>query len=425
MKRYPALAAVLACACLIAACGSDNSGNTTSAASTVASKAASTGNEVTGTPIKVGTICTCSGAQGSGLIAVKTLSEAWVKWVNTHGGLNGHPVQLIFKDDGGDATASAARARELVNEKVMAIIGNFSFQQDAWASIVTKAGIPVVGAPGQSPVEASNPDWFPVGSNVSATFFQQLKGIADSGKTKYATMFCTEAPACKQLKGILPAFLKIQNSPVKVVNSSDASASQPSYAANCLAAKNAGANSVSVFQSQSVTARIMQQCQQQGWSPTLIGANGSASHNDKGSLPAGGVLLTLPTIGVDDRTTEGGKLLGEIMAAEAPGLESGDTYTESLGAPFAGWQLFARVAETAKLTPTSTPADVKKGLYALKDETLGGLTAPLNFVKGQPTFNGCTFRSSYSDGKWTADPKARCMTKGEIGSVLKLFSKPS
>ncbi len=32
-----------------------------------------------------------------------------------------------------------------------------------------------------------------------------------------------------------------------------------------------------------------------------------------------------------------------------------------------------------------TTADVLAGLYKLKNETLGGLVAPLNFTKGQPS----------------------------------------
>ena len=43
------------------------------------------------------------------------------------------------------------------------------------------------------------------------------------------------------------------------------------------------------------------------------------------------------------------------------------------------------------------------GLYALKGETLGGLTAPLTFTKGQPTSLKCWFYYQVKGGKFT-DP---------------------
>jgi hypothetical protein len=53
--------------------------------------------------------------------------------------------------------------------------------------------------------------------------------------------------------------------------------------------------------------------------------------------------------------------------------------------PWVGGKLFEAAAAKAKLTPDSTPEDVKKGLYALKNETLGGLAPPLTF---RPSLTG-------------------------------------
>ena len=64
--------------------------------------------------------------------------------------------------------------------------------------------------------------------------------------------------------------------------------------------------------------------------------------------------------------------------------------------------MFEAAARAAKLTPASTPADVKKGLYALKNETLGGFSSPLNFEPGQPTQVPCTFVMGVKAGALTA-----------------------
>ena len=61
-----------------------------------------------------------------------------------------------------------------------------------------------------------------------------------------------------------------------------------------------------------------------------------------------------------------------------------------------------RAAKAAgHLTSSSTPAQVKKGLYALKNETLDGVAPPLNFTPGKPAFIPCWF-SEQVKGKSTS-----------------------
>jgi len=52
--------------------------------------------------------------------------------------------------------------------------------------------------------------------------------------------------------------------------------------------------------------------------------------------------------------------------------------------PWIAGKLFEAVAKAGALSPTSTSADVEKGLYALKGETLDGLSSPLTYTAGQP-----------------------------------------
>jgi branched-chain amino acid transport system substrate-binding protein len=92
--------------------------------------------------------------------------------------------------------------------------------------------------------------------------------------------------------------------------------------------------------------------------------------------------------------------------------------------PWAGGQLFAAAAKAAKLTPTSTPADVKKGLYALKGDTLDGIAPPLTFTPGKPAFPACYFAAEISGGKFqpaNGDAKPTCAdaaTLAKIGAAL-------
>jgi branched-chain amino acid transport system substrate-binding protein len=63
--------------------------------------------------------------------------------------------------------------------------------------------------------------------------------------------------------------------------------------------------------------------------------------------------------------------------------------------------LFEAAAQAGHLGDNPTPAQVLDGLYALKGETLGGLTAPLTFKKGKATSLPCWFYYQVKDGKFT------------------------
>ena len=375
-----------------------------------------------GSPIVIGTICTCSGPAGSGLSGIKKMMPAWVKWKNAHGGVNGHPVRLIFKDDKGDATAAAGAARSLISSKVKAIVGNFSLQEGAWLKLAHDAGIPVVAGDDQSPAEATDPNVFPLGANNITTLYHVIKNASDDGKKKLAMMYCTEAPTCGQLKPIIDAFTKTLGTGIKVVSESTVSASQPSYSANCLSGKNAGANSAVLISPPATNNRLIPQCTQQGWTPTQYGANGSLPHKDVSVFKGGvKVAVSLPSIGIDDRTTAGMKLFASILAKYARGLTGSTEYTESLSMPFAALQLFAKVGDQSKLKPTSTTGQVKSALYRVsnKNETLGGLVAPVKFTRGKGTDNGCAFISRFNGKKWVANPKPSCLSATTLKTLHK------
>lgn len=68
-----------------------------------------------------------------------------MKDLNEAGGINGHPVELVYKDNQGDATITAQRLDELLEENVSAVIGPFMDTcGPAAAQWATENKIPVV-----------------------------------------------------------------------------------------------------------------------------------------------------------------------------------------------------------------------------------------------------------------------------------------
>jgi hypothetical protein len=149
-----------------AGCGSDNSGGSSAATSAAATSAAATsaasgaattgaattaaggssssagGRAATGTPVKIGFICSCTGALSSSVAIARPAYESWVKAQNAKGGLNGHPIDLIVKDDAENPGTSVSMVHELVEQDNVIALVEISNADTAWADYVTSKNIP-------------------------------------------------------------------------------------------------------------------------------------------------------------------------------------------------------------------------------------------------------------------------------------------
>src|SRR5436190_1683195 len=84
------------------------------------------GGGATVAPIVFGTFGTGSGVIGRAVQPIITADKAWSADVNARGGVAGHPVKLLFGDDGGDPAAALAIAKRMVEQdKVVAFIGTY------------------------------------------------------------------------------------------------------------------------------------------------------------------------------------------------------------------------------------------------------------------------------------------------------------
>jgi branched-chain amino acid transport system substrate-binding protein len=146
-RRWQLTVAALSVLCLgLAACASSGGG--------------SSGSGATST-IKVGQISTISGGYPFGDTVKGT--QAYFKYINAHGGVNGHQISLVYGDDKGQPSQAAQLARQFVQEDhVVAMVGNTSL-----IDCITNKGfyqaehIAVVGG-GTQPLCFSQPNWDPV-----------------------------------------------------------------------------------------------------------------------------------------------------------------------------------------------------------------------------------------------------------------------
>jgi branched-chain amino acid transport system substrate-binding protein len=380
---------VVALLLLLAACGgggdSEDSGGGDSGAS--------------GETFKLGFICSCSGFAAGSFGKAEETAKAWESWINDQGGINGSPVEVITKDDGGDPAAALRAVRELVEQdKVVAIVGAVSLVTDSFAKYVSDKGIPVVGGSSIETAYVTNPDYFPSGASNPVGIAGNLTSMADEGFTSTGVMYCAEAAICASVVDLSEAAVSAIGADMTVTGVKVAGTS-PNYNSQCLALQDAGVQGVFIAATTEVVPKVATNCADLGYTPVIYENVVSAGPSWFTTPELDGLALVSPNAMYTDSSVPGVKTMVDALDEYAPDVTSSPQFTEALVQVWAGGQLFAAAAEAGKLTPTSTPDDIKAGLYALKDETLDGLAPPLTFTEGEPSFVSCYFVGELTGGE--------------------------
>lgn len=114
------------------------------------------GGETQKEPYRIGVVVSLTGTYAGLGIPEKQAMEMERDRINAEGGVNGHPIELIFEDDATDpAKAAAATAKLIEQDGVLAIIGATGTAQTmAMRSEIQRAGVPQVSMAGGSVITA-------------------------------------------------------------------------------------------------------------------------------------------------------------------------------------------------------------------------------------------------------------------------------
>lgn len=425
-----ALVAILA----LAACGSSNKKSTSSStaasstpastASTATSSSTSTGSSSApaGPAFKVGVICSCSGTIASSLGRAGKVMNAWASTVNASGGLNGHPVSVVVEDDANSPTQAALAGKKIIAAKVQAVV-DASAQDPGFAMELAKAGIPVTGGIAYSAPMFTNPNFFPSGAVIPNVILGQVLEAKAAGKKNMGVPYCKETPACAQLVGLVTAAGAVAGG-FKATGEA-VSFTQPSFVAPCLAMKSAGVDNLFSAVIAPVVVRIAQDCAQQGFKPLQVNQSTTASASWLKAPAMVGTLLADAQAPWFATSIPAVKAFTDALNKYASGVTTDPGFGPDDLSPWTGAKLFEAAVKAGNLTPTSTPADVTAALYTLKNETLGGLSGPLNYTKGQPAFPACYFVAGVASGKFTT-PKGTnyiCPTAAQVKQLATILAK--
>jgi branched-chain amino acid transport system substrate-binding protein len=337
-------------------------------------------------PIVLGQTLGATGLVGAAIGKLRLGLQLWAQAVNANGGVQCHPIQVISLDDGSDPARVASNFNELVNGKgavAMVALGD-PIADAPVKSSAERLKVPVIGGDLTSSIWTNSAYIFPQGSAVIPTFAGGFKSAAESkGAKRGGLLYCQEASICGVLNSqwdYLTSSANVTKGIAKAI-----SITQPDYTAECQALKDDGADVVFAAMDGSAITRLARSCSALNYTPPLATVN--LAINDqvakdpnirKFTAWLGGAnvpFLSSDTPGAQEFQAAAKKFLPGVALDQSTmsGWASGKLFEAAL----------ANVADKARSGKVDS-ALVVEGLGKVKNETLGGLAAPLTFTPGQP-----------------------------------------
>lgn len=377
----------------MSACSSSKTGATTSSTNGSTGSSASSSNSsapaATGSPFLIGFECSCTGAFASSTAIQEPIIKAWVAYENANGGINGHPVQLVFQDDALNPGTSLSQVTTMVEQNHVIAIIDGSDVDTAWATFVAQHNVPVVGGNLSNASMFTNPDFFPEGQTINTLAPSIAAAAQKAGIKSMGLVYCSADPICAQLAK--PTQQAAEAVGIKAPFASAIPESAPNYTAPCLAAKSAGVDGIFAAESSTVVESFVKSCAAQGYTPKYMAEDGAVSKAFLSVEPLQGMVAIENNLPAEITSNPAIQTMTAALDKYSPGTTSNPNYGPGATGVWASGMLFAAAAKAANLGDNATSAQVIQGLYALHGETLGGLAPPLTYTQGKPTTIDCWF----------------------------------
>lgn len=366
--------------------------------------------------VDVGIVCGCTGPLAASTVTSPMSYEAWAKSVNAAGGINGYKIRVIVKDDRSNPGVSLSAAKSLVNDSHVVALVDATDEESAWASFAAQQHVPVVGGFNLSISDITSSNFFASGTTEDAFTSAEVGAALKVHAKKIAEFYCAEDPLCSEIVPVLRSTAKAKGA--KVVYVAEISASQPNYTAECLAAKQAGANFVGIGESVTVVEKMATDCSQQGYFPWYEVADGGVSKSFTStpglSTKSFGFQTGVPFFVTN---TPGTKKMIAAIKKYYPKILSDPNYNQDNVSMYVSGLLLgaALKAGTAGRTGPVTTQEIYNGLYSLHDTSLGGMTPPLTFKRNQPNPVHCWYWMGISHHRFTTPFGLKPVCEGQSG----------
>ncbi|HZQ77921.1 MAG TPA: ABC transporter substrate-binding protein [Acidimicrobiia bacterium] len=346
--------------------------------------------------VVLGSFGTASGPIGANVAAIPVAVQAWAATVNAGGGLAGHPVRVVFGDDGGDPGRALALARRMVEvDHAVAFVGTHGpTTLQAVIPYAEQHRIPIVG--GTTSLDAE--DRSPMVFNPQVGLLGAGRGfvttvVRQTAARQASLIYCREVAGCRASRDVIAAFAG--EAGLRIVHEAQVSLAQPDFTAEVVAGRQAGADVVIGVVDVASMLRYIRAAQRQGWKPVFSGSFAFDTPDAERAGPeAEGLLAFSGTVNFDASAR-----LADYRRAVATYVPGG-----ALGGPGAhAWAQGRLLEAAARPVPGAlTSAALLDGLLALHGETLGGIVPPLTFPDGpHRDVNRCIVPIRLAGGHWT------------------------
>jgi len=220
--------------------------------------------------ITIGVIVNETGATAGPYSGSAEVAKAWAKWVNkTQGGVNGHTVRIVAKDDKGDAATATSLAREMVErEQAAAVLVQSAVAPTAISSYLASKNIPMLGNDDGQKQPDSPKTWFTV--QMGQPYISESAALVakDAGADSMVAAVCSEVAGCAAIGDQLKAYMPKIDSDYKglVTIAGDST----SATAQCLRVVKSGAKAVAAYIGINPTKNMLESCRSQGFKGHFI-----------------------------------------------------------------------------------------------------------------------------------------------------------
>jgi branched-chain amino acid transport system substrate-binding protein len=374
-------------------------GCSSSSSSSGTTPASSTSPSTSAAPFVVGAMGSFTGVASGSTADAKVVFQDWVDATNASGGINGHPVKAIILDDQNSPSMALTNATQLVQQDHVKVIFDLSDNlESAFAKVVDSAKVPVLGQ-SESPVLGTDPNFYPTGTTVEPLLWGELKAANLAKVSKIGALYCAEIASCAETVPLITSLGPSVG--ISLAYSAKISSTASSYTAQCLGAKNSGATGVTVAAASDVALAVAEDCAAQGYKPVYVSTAGEMTTPWLAQPAFNGAVGTTQDVPWFDDSIPATKAMQAAISKYSPSVLTSSSFGATAVIGWAAGTVFATVAKTAGLTPSSPATALIAALDTVKNDTFGGVTPPLTFTAGKAAQVPCSFVAGISNGKWT------------------------
>jgi ABC-type branched-subunit amino acid transport system substrate-binding protein len=341
----------------------------------------------------LGDVSTLSGPIADIYSGAVDTEQAFVKYVNARGGIDGRKLVLKVLDDGLSPTKNAAATRELASQ-VFAFIGSVSGAEDGGIPFIKEGCIPDIGSASTQP-RREEPTYVHNGSQGTGVSSNIAAYAKKQGVKRMAFLVFNDPSAIKGAQNYAASF---KSEGIATCYFAAVGFGLPDYTANVVQMKQNKCDGLSVMLTESVAATIQMNFQQQNFHPKFVLETLTQYVNSFPALAGGkgnveGLSMSIMTAPVDESqpamNTFKQQLKKYYPKADPHGLFAVSNWADSM--------TFAKALQMAGKNPTRV--SLMNAFSRIHNYNAGGIV-PTNSSPLTNKVNPCMVMLTMKNGKW-------------------------